>query len=91
MENLGNLNDLAISDKGFVFDPITGSTFNTNVVGVCIINAMKAGKDQDGIVAAIQDQFEVMEADVVRDLDDFIFLMRENGILPEAFSLKGAR
>ena len=31
------LSDLAISDKGFVFDPYTGSTFSLNATGRGIV------------------------------------------------------
>jgi len=88
MDALEKLKDLAVSETGFVFDPYTGSSFNTNGTGRWILDGLKRGLDRPGIVRGLRDEFEVVEEeDLERDLDEFLFLLRENGVLPSDFKL----
>ena len=87
MEITDKLKDLAISESGFVFDPFTGVTFNTNATGRLILEGLKEGLDREGMVERIREGFEVEEEDIGRDMDEFVFLLRENGILPSDFTL----
>ena len=43
MSNVRRLGDLALSDTGFAFDPLTGATFTVNATGLCVLLAMKEG------------------------------------------------
>jgi hypothetical protein len=87
MDAKQKLLDLAVSETGFVFDPYTGTSFNTNTSGRTILNCLKEGQGRDQLLMALQDQFEVGNEDLNRDLDEFIYLLRENGILPADFEL----
>ena len=87
MEITDKLKDLAISESGFVFDPFTGVTFNTNATGRLILEGLKEGLDREGMVERIREGFEVEDEDIGRDMDEFVFLLRENGILPSDFTL----
>ncbi len=83
MENLdtGRLHNLAISDTGFVFDPVSGHTFNTNRTGFFILGLLKEGKSQDEIVLALTEQFEVEEQVALRELQNFVFRIRDLGLV----------
>jgi PqqD family protein of HPr-rel-A system len=73
-----HLNTLAISDVGFVFDPLTGHTFNVNETGLAVLRALKEGDAPEAIVARLRDAFDVDDAaDVVRDVEDFLSRLRE--------------
>jgi len=88
MDIMQKLRDLAVSESGFVFDPYSGASFNTNATGRTILEALKEGLDRGGVVARLEEQFEVgEEADLERDLDEFVFMLRENGVLPADFEL----
>ena len=77
------LKRLAISEEGFIFDPVTGSSFTTNSVGLFIINAMKEGKKEEEIVELLTKNFEVSEEEAARDLTDFIEQLRHYGLINE--------
>ena len=78
------LKDVAVSDTGFVFDPITGLTFSVNTTGKFILDQLRQGKSADEIVAAIAENFDVTDRnEVMRDLKEFLRLLKENGILPK--------
>ena len=85
--SLQRLKDLAVSDTGFIFDPATGSTFSVNASGMTILSRIKEGEGHDEITAALEDGFEVQEEDLRRDVDEFVLLLRNEGLLPEDFDL----
>ena len=70
--NTDRLTALAISDAGFIFDPTTGCTYNTNPMGIEIINHLKSGKDISEIMDMIQQDYEVTENELESDVLDFI-------------------
>ena len=88
MEIPEKMKDLAVSETGFVFDPYTGASFNTNAVGYAILEALRSGKGRRDIRSHLEDEFEVGEADVDRDIDEFIFLLKDSGVLPPSFTLE---
>lgn len=60
------LQNLAVSDTGFLVDPVTGFTFSVNATGRAILDLPKQGRDADGVQAALAERFETGEGD---DLD----------------------
>jgi hypothetical protein len=87
MDAQQKLRDLAVSETGFVFDPHTGNSFNTNDTGRAILHALRDGAGREAILAALDEGFETAGEDLERDLDEFLFLLRENGVLPARFTL----
>jgi hypothetical protein len=81
------LADLALSETGFVFDPYTGATFSANAAGLAILHQLKSGATRAGIVAHLEDEFEIHGADLQRDLDEFLHLLEQNDLLPRGFTL----
>lgn len=82
---LNRLKDIAISESGFLFDPYSGSTFNTNETGRRILQLLKEGKDMDAIQFEIRNQFKVGEEDLRSDIYEFIHLLTDAGLLPKNF------
>ena len=69
MSKLGNL---AISDNGFIFNPLTGDTYTLNPTGGSIIKALKAGDSKSKILDMLVEEYEVNFEDAERDFDNFI-------------------
>ncbi len=77
------LRNQAVSDTGFLFDPITGLTFSVNATGRAILDLLRQGRDADGVKAALAERFETGEGDDLdRDAREFLLLLREEGLLP---------
>jgi len=70
-------NDLAISETGFVFDPVTGESFSLNQIGTEIFNLYKEDKNQSEIKKIIIDKYDVSEAELDKSLIDFEGMMKE--------------
>ncbi|MCA9705318.1 MAG: PqqD family protein [Myxococcales bacterium] len=81
------LRDLAVSGTGFLFDPHTGSTFSVNETGLAVLEGLRTGEGREAILARLRDGFEVPStADLERDLDEMLHLLRRNDLLPEGWS-----
>ena len=76
------LRQLAISDSGFAFDPLTGHTFTLNASGLVIIAGIKAGRGVDAIADELREAFESEGLeDHRRDVEDFVLRVREEGLV----------
>ncbi|MCD4820078.1 MAG: PqqD family protein [Candidatus Cloacimonetes bacterium] len=65
------LASLAISDSGFIFDPVSGHSYTTNQIGLEIIRLLKEDKDIPEIIEYILDEFDVNRDEFETDLIDF--------------------
>jgi len=66
------LPDLMLNDRGFVFDPASGETFQLNATGLRIVRLLQAGLDQEAALAQVLLEFDVDENTARRDLSDFV-------------------
>ena len=57
--DIAKLHNLAISGTGFIFDPVTGNSFNTNETGIFILNRLKEGKEISQIARDLNDVYDV--------------------------------
>ena len=82
MENLDieRIRNLAISDTGFVFDPVSGHTFTTNRTGFVILGLIKEEKNQGEIAGILSERFEVDEDTALRELQNFVFRIKDLGL-----------
>jgi PqqD family protein of HPr-rel-A system len=75
------LRDLALSDSGFVFDPMTGHSFTVNQSGLRILRWLKDGMTSEDVVKLLADTFELEPGeDPSRDVQDFVMQLRECGL-----------
>ncbi len=68
---------LAVSDSGFVFDPVSGHSFSVNETGLRILRLLKEGQDLPSAVKALCDEFLGSAADIERDVLEFAGLLRK--------------
>lgn len=75
------LRELALSDSGFVFDPMTGHTFTVNPSGLLLLRMLKEGTEPGQLSQRLAEEFEVEAGeDPARDVQDFIMQLRECGV-----------
>lgn len=87
MSKRSMLENLAVSDSGFVFDPSSGATFTLNASGLVILNALREGLALDEIVARVGERFDEIEGDPADDVLDFVGRLRQHGIVPADFAV----
>ncbi len=66
------LNDLMLNDRGFVFDPASGETFQLNATGLRIVRLLQSGLSQEDTLARVIAEFDVEENTAQRDFGDFV-------------------
>lgn len=79
MQQTARLRQLAVSESGFVFDPISGHTFTLNATGLRILELLKQGMAGDQIAARLGDEFELDGDDPRRDVEEFLVRLHEHG------------
>jgi len=67
--------NIAVSENGFIFNPLSGDSFSTNPIGQEIVRLMKEGKDRKEIVSALMDKYATDEATIEKDLSDFFQML----------------
>jgi hypothetical protein len=87
MEALARIQALAVSDTGFVFDPLTGVTYSLNRPGLTLLRGLCAELGREALGVRLREEFEVGDEDLSRDVDEFVQQLRENGLLPLEFVL----
>ncbi len=71
--------DLMLNDRGFVFDPASGETFQLSVTGLRVVRLLQDGADEAAVHATILAEFEVDENTVHRDVEDFLKTIEQIG------------
>lgn len=67
---------LALSDSGFVFDPVTGNSFTVNGSGLAILRQLQHEADLTRIVSALCAEFDIDALSAERDVIEFAALLR---------------
>jgi hypothetical protein len=88
MSDRRTLGDLAINDNGFIFDPWAGATYSVNATGFCVLQALKEGLGRGAIAQRLVERFERPSQDPTREVDEFIHLLRQYGLVGSDFALE---
>ncbi len=70
------LSRLALSESGFVFDPVTGNSFTVNTSGLSILRLLQKSDDWNEVIAALRDEFELEAQVAERDVIEFATSLR---------------
>ena len=68
--------NIAVSENGFIFNPLTGDSFSVNQTGVFILRKMKEGDSDEDIMKALQEEYELDAYTAEKDLYDFLSLLK---------------
>ena len=72
-----SLRRLAISDSGFVFDPVNGDSFTVNACGMTVLRHLKEGHDINQVLDDVAKEYTVDSRRAERDVLDFIAQLRK--------------
>jgi PqqD family protein of HPr-rel-A system len=80
--DVSRLHELALSDSGFVFDPLTGHTFTVNSTGLFVLQALKQGVLPQDIPRVLEEQFELDGGeDLGVDVSEFLGSLGSVGLV----------
>ena len=75
------LNNLAISESGFIFDPVTGNSYTTNEIGLTILNSVKKGVATVDIARKICEEYDVAFDEIEQDITNMLETFRNNNLV----------
>jgi hypothetical protein len=75
--------NIAISDNGFIFNPLSGDSFSTNPIGQEVIRLMKEQKTKEEIVKTLAQKYNSEEANIEKDLVDFFQMLLSYQLISE--------
>ncbi|MBN2664352.1 MAG: PqqD family protein [Bacteroidales bacterium] len=75
------IKDLAISESGFVFNPLTGESFSVNEIGVSIINYLKKEENLQQILMSLHEEFDVETNELEKDFNDFVNMLKYHNLI----------
>ncbi|MDP2832895.1 MAG: PqqD family protein [Pseudomonadota bacterium] len=69
---------LALSNSGFVFDPVSGASYTVNPTGLAVLRALQEGCSRiDDLVRVLGEEFEAPHNVLERDVIEFAGRLRE--------------
>jgi hypothetical protein len=72
-----SLQRLAVSESGFVFDPVSGHSFTVNETGLAILRALQKDRGIDSLRESLSSEFDVDSTTLDRDLLEFLGSLRD--------------
>ncbi len=73
--------NIATSENGFIFNPATGDSYNSNPIAAEILSHMKLAQSEQEIKKKILDKYEVEPAQLERDWEDYMQKLKEANLL----------
>jgi hypothetical protein len=68
--------NIAVSETGFIFNPLTGDSFSVNETGLFILQKLKEEVNEETILEAFQEEFELDRNTAEIDLNDFLSMLK---------------
>ncbi len=71
------LQQLALNDSGFVFDPVNGRSFTANAIGLFLLRLLQKQYDMPALLTAVSEAFDVDAQTAARDITEFAGQLRK--------------
>ncbi|MEA2079323.1 MAG: PqqD family protein [Pseudomonadota bacterium] len=68
---------LAISESGFVFDPVSGHSFIANETGHEVLRLLQRDMRLDQVLDSLEQEYEASPRELERDVLEFIGILRK--------------
>lgn len=77
LPSLSSMQRLAISESGFVFDPVTGHNFTVNETGMAILRLLQKDNDVRHLLSSLEEEYDVNSRELERDTMDFVGALKD--------------
>jgi hypothetical protein len=75
--------NIAISEAGLLFNPVTGESFSVNPIGIEILNMIKENKTHEEIYGFLLEKYTTDRTTLDNDFHDFIDLLSHNHLIEQ--------
>jgi hypothetical protein len=73
--------NVAVSEAGLVFNPVTGESFSLNPIGLEILNLIKEERNPEQISSAILEKYSTDSSTFEKDYLDFVKVLEHHNLL----------
>ncbi|MEI6885703.1 MAG: PqqD family protein [Bacteroidota bacterium] len=73
--------NVAVSEAGLLFNPVTGESFSVNPIGVEILNLLRDEKNFNQISDVILGKYSTDKQTLEKDFQDFLDILSHNNLL----------
>ncbi len=77
------IENISVSDNGFLFNSNTGETFKLNPIAVDILNYLKNEHSFDELVDYVYNKYEVDKLTLDQHLTEFLSLLRQYQLIED--------
>ncbi len=78
---MNRLDMLALNEKGFAFDPMSGESFSLNESAVKMITLIRKEEDAKSIATRLSEDFDVSFNDAYTDALEFMEKLKHHGLM----------
>jgi hypothetical protein len=73
--------NVAVSEAGLLFNPVTGESYSVNPIGIEILNLIREDKNPAQISKTILDKYSTDQTTFEKDYHDFIGILEHYNLL----------
>ncbi len=73
--------NVAVSEAGLLFNPVTGESFSVNPIGVEILSLIREEKSPEQISITILEKYSTDQSTFEKDYHDFIGILEHHNLL----------
>jgi hypothetical protein len=73
--------NIATSESGLIFNPVTGDSFSVNGTGADILIKLRENTTEEDIIKYLSSKYDVDAIQLEKDMDDFFSLLNEYNLL----------
>ena len=73
--------NVAVSEAGLLFNPVTGESFSVSPIGVEILSLIRDEKSPENISEAILGKYTTDKATFEKDFNDFLGILEHHNLL----------
>lgn len=75
--SINTLQRLAISESGFVFDPVSGHNFTVNETGMALLRLLQKNTEIQFICNSLMAKYDVSQLELKKDILEFAMILRD--------------
>jgi len=75
--------NIAVSETGFIFDPVSGESYSINPVGQEILELLNEGKSVEEITKKMTGEYEIDASSFEKYYYDFLGMLRQFQLVEE--------
>ncbi len=79
--DFSRLQNLAMNDNGFIFDPNSGYSYTSNETGIYIMKLLSQGIDKETVREKVLAEYEVSEDNFNSDFEHYMLMLEALGLV----------